>query len=1003
MGGKTILIVEDDRIFAIDLKETLSRLGYAVLDPVATGERAIAAATDLRPDLVLMDVDLPGRLNGIEASETIRANLDIPVVYLTGYSRDPLLQQAKVTAPYGYLVKPVPDRELVATIEIALYRHNLDRKLKESEERYRKITDTMIDYIFTVTVKNRKAVETLHSHACVAVTGYTVEEFSDDPNLWITMVHQEDREAVMKQAEDILNGRSFKAIEHRIIRKDGKVRWVRNTPVPYHDRTGRLVSYDGIIQDITEKKQAEEKYQTIFEQAVEGIYQTTPEGRFLQANPSLARMLGYDSPEELVSTITDIGSQVYVDPSQRREVKRTLEENGTLSNYEARLKRRDGSTIWVSISGATFRTDDGSILYFQGSMVDITERKQAEEALKKSEEKFRNLFYNAEVGMFRTRIDGSEILDFNEQYLKIFGRTREEMRGNPSVIHWADPGERDEMFRRLNAEGSVIDFECRMLDKQGKVRTCLTSLRLYQEQGILEGSIIDITERKQAEEEMMKLASAIEQAAECVVITDPKGLIQYVNPAFGRITGYTKEEAVGQNPRILKSGVQDEAFYKGLWETITSGNTWFGNFVNRRKNGTLYHEEASISPIRDKAGNIVNFIGVKKDITKEVELKEQLLRSQKLEAIGTLAGGIAHDFNNILSAIIGFSELVKEEVPRKSPAYEHVMEILHAGERARDLVKQILTFSHQVGSRREPVKVQLIARETIKLLRSSIPKNITIIDRISPGAGPVDGDPAKIHQLIINLCTNAYHAMVPDGGDLTITLNTVHLDENSVQQLPPLKVGAHLRLIVNDTGCGMDEHTMKRIFDPFFTTKEKGKGTGLGLATVYGIVTELGGAITLDSKPGGGSTFSVYLPISGGLPAEDLPKEEYEEPTLHKKEHIMVVDDEESIIHFTRIMLDQLGYTVTSLTSSMDAIMLFRSAPQRYDLVITDQVMPEMTGLQLSVELLKIRPELPIIIMTGYSESVDQDKAKAAGIREYIEKPFTKRLISHVIRRQMEE
>jgi PAS domain S-box-containing protein len=882
MGEKTILIVEDDGIIAIDLKETLSRLGYAVLDPVATGDRAIAAATENRPDLVLMDVDLPGRLNATEASETIRANLDIPVVYLTGYSRDPLLQQAKVTAPYGYLVKPVPDRELVATIEIALYRHNLDRKLKESEERYRKITDTMIDYIFTVTVKNRKAVETLHSHACVAVTGYTVEEFSDDPNLWITMVHQEDREAVMRQAEDILNGRSFKAIEHRIIRKDGKVRWVRNTPVPYHDRTGRLVSYDGIIQDITEKKQAEEKYQTIFEQAVEGIYQTTPEGRFLQANPSLARMLGYDSPEELVSTIIDIGSQVYVDPSQRREVKRTLEENGTLSNYEARLRRRDGSIIWVSIGGATFRTDYGSILYFQGSMVDITERKQAEE-------------------------------------------------------------------------------------------------------------------------EMMKLTSAIEQAAECVVITDPKGLIQYVNPAFERITGYSKEEAMGQNPRILKSGMQDDAFYKGLWETITSECTWSGRFVNRRKNGTLYHEDASISPIRDKAGNIVNFVAVKKDITKEIELEEQLLRSQKLEAIGTLAGGIAHDFNNILSAIIGFSGLVKEEVPRKSPAYEHVMEVLHAGERARDLVKQILTFSHQVGSRREPVKVQLIARETIKLLRSSIPKNITIIDRINPGAGPVDGDPAKIHQLIINLCTNAYHAMVPDGGDLTMTLNTVHLDENYVQQLSPLKVGAHLRLIVNDTGCGMDEHTMKRIFDPFFTTKEKGKGTGLGLATVYGIATDLGGAITVDSKPGGGSTFSVYLPISERLPAEDLPKEEYEEPTLHKKGHIMVVDDEESIIHFTRIMLDQLGYTVTSLISSMDALMLFRSAPQRYDLVITDQVMPEMTGLQLSVELLKIRPELPIIIMTGYSESVDQDKAKAAGIREYIEKPFTKRLISQVIRRQMGE
>ena len=512
----------------------------------------------------------------------------------------------------------------------------------------------------------------------------------------------------------------------------------------------------------------------------------------------------------------------------------------------------------------------------------------------------------------------------------------------------------------------------------------------------------DITQIKKAEEEMAKLALAIEQAVECVVITSPEGLIQYVNPAFERITGYAKEDALGRNPSILKSGVQDEAFYKDLWETITGGNTWVGRLVNRRKNGTLYHEDASISPVRDKTGNIVNFVAVKKDITKEVNLEERVLRSQKLEAIGTLAGGIAHDFNNILTSIIGFTELAEHEISKDNPAHAMLGEVLKAGKRATDLVKQILTFSRQIVSKKVPVKVHLIAKETVKLLRASIPKNIDIVDKISSKTGPVDADPTKIHQIIMNLCTNAYHAMIPDGGSMTISLNTAQVDSQLRQRAPSLKEGPYLRLMVSDTGCGMDNETMKRVFDPFFTTKEK--GTGLGLSTVYGIIAELDGLVTVSSETGKGSTFTVYLPITESVLEKEREDEAEEEEYIEsKKGHILLVDDEESIIHFTRIMLEQLGYTVTSLSSSMEALILFRSVPQRYDMVITDYMMPEINGTQLAEEILNLRPDIPIILMTGYDEDISQAKAMGLGIREYIEKPFTEKMISHAIQRLLEK
>ncbi len=407
--------------------------------------------------------------------------------------------------------------------------------------------------------------------------------------------------------------------------------------------------------------------------------------------------------------------------------------------------------------------------------------------------------------------------------------------------------------------------------------------------------------------------------------------------------------------------------------------------------------------VRDEHGEVLYLTGIAEDITErkrsEAEVKSyeaRLLRSQKLEAIGTLAGGIAHDFNNILSAIIGYSELALDDLPEDNPVRDSIHEVIRAGDRARDLVRQILTFSRQVETEYRPVKVQLIAKEALKLLRSSIPSTITITDLIEADASPVMADATQIHQIIMNLCTNAYHAMLPHGGVMTLSLEEIFLGRDFIMQHPELREGPHLRLKVEDTGCGMDAETLKRVFDPFFTTKEKGKGTGLGLSTVHGIVTALGGAVFASSLVGHGSVFEVYLPVFAG--ESDDYDEEAEVPAKGAGEHILLVDDEEAILNFTRIMLEQLGYHVESFSSSQDALNAFRAEPHRFDLILTDQTMPSMSGSTLSGEILKIRP-VPILLMTGFSETITPEKAFEQGIKEYLEKPFTKGTLGRAVQR----
>jgi PAS domain S-box-containing protein len=517
------------------------------------------------------------------------------------------------------------------------------------------------------------------------------------------------------------------------------------------------------------------------------------------------------------------------------------------------------------------------------------------------------------------------------------------------------------------------------------IQKALDKAALIKENRMFKERLVDLVHKRT--EELTTLATAIEQAGDMVVMTDVNGIIEYVNPAFEEISGYSKRDAVGKSAVNFGRDESNKVDSEVL-EAMTNGQLWRGSIVNKKKNGQIYEVESTISPVKDSEGEIANFVILQHDITHEVALEKQLREAQKMEAIGTLSGGIAHDFNNILYIILGYAELVQDEVEPDSKISSMLEEIVKAGKRGADLVKHILTFSRRGEEERKPVKIQFIAKEVLKMLRGSIPSTINIGHNIA-NVRPVLADPTQIHQVLMNLCTNAYHAMKADGGKLFVSIEEVFISEDEIFVYDELTAGPYVLLKVRDTGHGIDEINLERVFEPYFTTRNvaKGEGTGLGLSVVHGIVTAHKGHIKVDSKPGEGTCFSIYLPISKDDEA-DVLLEHKKTPLQGAKERIMLIDDEEQVVEMTELLLQRSGYKVTSFTDSIEAYRIFTESPDDFDVVVTDQTMPNLTGLELSKKILRIRKDTPIVICSGYSESVNEEICSEWGIKAYVSKPI---------------
>jgi two-component system cell cycle sensor histidine kinase/response regulator CckA len=500
--------------------------------------------------------------------------------------------------------------------------------------------------------------------------------------------------------------------------------------------------------------------------------------------------------------------------------------------------------------------------------------------------------------------------------------------------------------------------------------------------------------RARLDAERRRLSAASEQTADCVIITDIKGTILYVNRAFERITGYSRTEAIGQNPRMLKSGQHDAAFYRELWSALLAGKNWRGRFVNKKKDGTLYTADASISPTRDEKGNIVNFVDVQRDITRELELEQQYLQAQKMEAIGRLAGGVAHDFNNLLTAITGYAELTLRALDERDPLHAHLIEIQRAAERASALTKQLLVFSRKQTIQPEVLNLNDLLRDIKRMLRRLIGEDIELHTSLDPELGSVKADAGQLEQIVMNLAVNARDAM-PQGGRLDLETANIILGEADVLEGSGLCPGPYVRLVVSDTGVGMDEQVRLHAFEPFFTTKEAGKGTGLGLATVHGIVKQNKGDIRLYSRPGQGTRFEIYLPQVEGdrQDSRDRPLQ----TLVRGTETILLVEDEDIVRELTRKALVRQGYTVLVASHPEEALHLVAQYKEPIHLLLTDVVMPGMGGPHLAARMQALRPDIRVLYVSGYADDVITHQGVLDAEVAFLPKPFSASSLSRKV------
>jgi PAS domain S-box-containing protein len=506
----------------------------------------------------------------------------------------------------------------------------------------------------------------------------------------------------------------------------------------------------------------------------------------------------------------------------------------------------------------------------------------------------------------------------------------------------------------------------------------------------------EIKAHKESEEERLRLSAIIEQGGDCVIILDRAGTIQYVNPAFEKVSLYTREEVTGRPFDAIKAPVPDDVAWEGMWKTLETGSMWVGRAANAKKDGTVYHVERTICPVRDKTGRVVNYVCAERDPAERAGLDAELQQAQKMQAIGTLARGIAHDFNNILAAIIGFAELALDDVEKKGSVTRHLQQVSKAGHRGRELVKQILAFSRQGEQEQKPVQVAPIVRGVLNLMRASLPSTIDIRSKIETENGIILADASQIHQLLINLVTNAGQAIQGGKGAIEVRVTDFVLGDSDASPHSDMLPGAYVRISVSDTGPGVDSLIRDRIFEPFFTTGQRSEGGGMGLSIVYGIVKSNHGAITVGGAEGGGAVFDVYFRKL----EEATPAAKTKDTHVPKaKRHILFVDDEEALVEVAKKMLERLGYEVVAEQDSVRALKQFQRDPERFDLVITDQTMPNMTGIELAKRLMSIRKDIPVILCTGFSEVISPEAAKTMGIREFVMKPIVKSEMAKTIAR----
>ena len=893
----------------------------------------------------------------------------------------------------------------------ALYRSEAD--LRAQMERHSVTLKAVGDAV--IATDDRGRVELLNPVA-EALTGWRQAEAAGKALEEVfQIVNARTREAVRNPVAKVLaEGRVLGLANHTVlIARDGAEYQIADSAAPITDTAGRISGVVLVFRDVTGDyamqqalRNAEHYYRSLIHALHEDILVIDRDYRVTDINNGALKTLGLDREAVIGRCCYEVSHGLDA-PCHKHGGKcglyRVLETKTSCNMYHEHVDAA-GNRRHVDILMSPLKDESGRITHVIEAVRDVTDLFESRKAAAQSESWYRQLFERSANAVFLLDTHTGRYRDANAAGLRLVGRSLVELK-TLSINDVTSQAPEN----RLSAMGEDATrlSEVVYVRPDGSRRVALFSM-VPLEKGKAFGIAVDITERKQAEKALQeseeKFRKLVDQAADMLIVCDVRGGILDVNQASVSGYGYSREALLSMNVADLDPAPTGAGPSGRFRNGIGLNAPCRFEAVQKRKDGSLFPVEMSLTKLMIKQRPVV--MGLCRDISdrkiaenEKERFQARLQQAQKLEAIGALAGGIAHDFNNILFPIIGMSEMLLEDVPSGSPEQNNLREILTAGKRGSELVRQILAFSRRSEGKKTPVRVQQVLKEVIKLVRASIPVSINISHRMDADCGLVMADPTQVHQVAMNLITNAYHAVDATNGNISIHLKeTLLAPENLAGR--EIEAGPYALLTVADNGCGIASENLNKIFEPYFTTKAQGKGTGIGLSTVYGIVREHGGDIQVYSELEKGTTVNVYWPLMVKVPAVAAKEEAEGIPT--GKERILLVDDEAAIVRLEKQLLERLGYRTTAHVGSREALEAFRAAPEGYDLVITDMTMPHLTGDRLSMELVKIRPDIPVIICTGFSDRIDAESAEQIGIKGFLMKPVARAEMAALVRKVLD-
>jgi len=828
--------------------------------------------------------------------------------------------------------------------------------------------------------------------------GVSPEELARDGNLLFQRIPAEDvehvRKSIIESAEDLTLWHD----EFRISCPDGTLKWTSGRSLPQRESDGSVL-WHGVLEDVTEQKSQEQKLrvsQAHFHMLVVGvrdyaIFMLDTDGNIATWNLGAERIKGWKEEEIIGKHFSVFYSQAEVaDAKPERELQ--IARSVGRFEEEGWRYRKDGSRFWASVVITPLRDEQGREYGFAKVTRDMTERQRIERAIKEDEARLASVIGSA-MDAIITVDEQHNITLFNPSAESMFGCKSDEVIGQPldpflpklfrsaHTQHIRKFAETNATRRKMSEMGSI--YGLRTNGEEFPIEASISQVTVGG-QKLFTVILRDITERMKAEEELRQQASLLSLAT--VLSWDMDKHIVLWTRGAEQLYGYSQKEAIGRSPSELLQTEYPMPLAQ-IERALYARGGWEGELIHTRRDGSRVSVASKWILHRNAQGEPSRILEMNQDITAFKKAQALQLSSQKLESLGTLSGGIAHDFNNILLAINGNTKLAIADLPEDHPVQESLQEIAKAGARAADLVRRILAFSRPTEQKRDVQPMQPVVEEAVKLVRATLRANIEIKMQFQPDLPAVAVDATQIHQVIVNLATNAAHAIGDRGGVIELRLDSCEVGPADVGRAPGLHVGNYVRLCVGDNGCGMSRETLARIYDPFFSTKPVGQGTGLGLSVVHGIVSSLDGALTVYSDVGRGTQFNLYFPAASE-PAKARPPETPQAPrTRHG--HILYLDDEEALVLFANRLLTRLGFRVTGFIDAAEALHEFGSRPSEFDAVVTDLSMPKMTGLDFAREVLAIRPGTPVVITSGYVRPEDQVKAQQLGIRDFVLKPTT--------------